>query len=149
MTAAAAGKIGKLRHDPFAMLPFCGYHMGDYFRHWLEMGKLLGDQAPKIYHVNWFRKGEDGKFLWPGFGENMRVLKWIFERCEGTGESVATPVGGFPKDFEALEELFKIDPKAWKKEVKELREYFTLFGDRLPEEITKELDNLEGRINEL
>ncbi|QVL58066.1 MAG: phosphoenolpyruvate carboxykinase (GTP) [Simkaniaceae bacterium] len=149
MTAAAAGKIGKLRHDPFAMLPFCGYHMGDYFGHWLEMGSLLGGKAPKIYHANWFRKGKDGKFLWPGFGENMRVLKWIFERCDGLGEGVKNPVGIFPKDFGAPDELFEIDVDAWKEEVKGLREYFTLFGDRLPKEITKELDDLERRVSEL
>lgn len=149
MTAAAAGKVGKLRHDPFAMLPFCGYHMGDYFGHWLEMGKLLGDKAPKIYHANWFRKGEEGKFLWPGFGENMRVLKWIFERCEGLGEGRKTPVGIFPKDFDAPKELFEINGEAWKEEVKGLREYFTLFGERLPEEISQELDNLERRVSEL
>ena len=149
MTAAAAGKIGKLRHDPFAMLPFCGYHMGDYFGHWLEMGKLLGDKAPKIYHANWFRKDKKGKFLWPGFGENIRVLKWIFERCEGMCEGIESPVGVFPKDFDAPKELFEIDVEAWKEEVKGLREYFTLFGDRLPKEITKELDDLERRIKEL
>ncbi len=147
MTAAAAGKVGKLRHDPFAMLPFCGYHMGDYFGHWLEMGKLLGDKAPKIYHVNWFRKGDDGKFLWPGFGENMRVLKWIFERCEGSGEGSESFVGTFPKTFDAPKKLFEVDPAAWKKEVKGLREYFTLFGDRLPEGIKEELDGLERRIS--
>ncbi len=149
MTAAAAGEIGKLRHDPFAMLPFCGYHMGDYFGHWLEMGKLLGDKAPKIYHVNWFRKGADGKFLWPGFGENMRVLKWVFERCEGIGEGIESAVGVFPKDFDSPKELFRVDPMAWKKEVEGLREYFTLFGERLPKGISEELDNLEKRIDEI
>ncbi|MCP5505572.1 MAG: phosphoenolpyruvate carboxykinase (GTP) [Chlamydiales bacterium] len=149
MTAAAAGKIGKLRHDPFAMLPFCGYNMGDYFAHWLEMGKLLGDKAPKIFHVNWFRKDREGNFLWPGFGENMKVLKWIFERCEGKGEGEATPVGVMPTHFEAAEELFKVEKKAWLKEVDGLRDYFTLFGDRLPEGITQELDALEHRLNEL
>jgi phosphoenolpyruvate carboxykinase (GTP) len=148
-TAAAAGKVGKLRHDPFAMLPFCGYNMGDYFAHWLEMGKLLGDKAPKIYHANWFRKDKEGNFLWPGFGENIKVLKWIFERCEGTAEGEETALGVMPKNFEAKEELFTIDKKAWLKEVNGLREYFTLFGNRLPEGIKEELDHLEKRIDEL
>jgi phosphoenolpyruvate carboxykinase (GTP) len=148
MTAAAAGKVGKLRHDPFAMLPFCGYNMGDYFAHWLEMGKLLGDKAPKIYHVNWFRKDKEGKFLWPGFGENMKVLKWIFERCEGSAEGEETAVGIIPKNFEAREELFTIEKKAWLKEVDGLSDYFTLFEDHLPEGIQEELDQLKRRLNE-
>lgn len=148
MTAAAAGKVGKLRHDPFAMLPFCGYNMGDYFAHWLEMGKLLGDKAPKIYHVNWFRKDKEGKFLWPGFGENMKVLKWIFERCEGSAEGEQTAVGIIPKNFEAREELFTIEKKAWLKEVDGLSDYFTLFEDHLPEGIQEELDQLKHRLNE-
>jgi phosphoenolpyruvate carboxykinase (GTP) len=147
MTAAAAGKVGKLRHDPFAMLPFCGYNMGDYFAHWLEMGKLLGDKAPKIYHVNWFRKDKEGKFLWPGFGENMKVLKWIFERCEGSAEGEQTAVGIIPKNFEAREELFTIEKKAWLKEVDGLSDYFTLFEDHLPEGIQEELDQLKHRLN--
>ena len=147
MTAAAAGKIGALRHDPFAMLPFCGYNMGDYFGHWLEMGELLGSKAPKIYHANWFRKGENGKFLWPGFGENIHVLKWIFERCEGTGEAIDSPVGLLPKDFNAQKELFEIDPSLWREEVKGLREYYKLFGGHLPEGILEELNNLEKRIS--
>jgi phosphoenolpyruvate carboxykinase (GTP) len=147
MTAAAAGKIGALRHDPFAMLPFCGYNMGDYFGHWLEMGELLGSKAPKIYHANWFRKGKNGEFLWPGFGENIHVLKWIFERCEGTGEALDSPVGLLPKDFNAQKELFEIDPSLWKKEVKGLREYYKLFGGHLPEGILEELNNLEKRIS--
>ncbi|QVL56605.1 MAG: phosphoenolpyruvate carboxykinase (GTP) [Simkaniaceae bacterium] len=147
MTAAAAGKIGELRHDPFAMLPFCGYNMGDYFGHWLEMGELLGSKAPKIYHVNWFRKGKDGKFLWPGFGENIHVLKWIFKRCEGTGEAIDSPVGLLPKNFDAQKELFAIDPSLWKEEVKGLREYYKLFGGHLPKGILEELNNLEKRIS--
>lgn len=147
MTAAAAGKIGALRHDPFAMLPFCGYNMGDYFGHWLEMGKLLGDKAPKIYHVNWFRKSSDGKFLWPGFGENIHVLKWIFERCEGIGKAKETPVGRVPENFDAPQELFEIDVPKWKEELAGLREYYTLFGDRLPQGIREELDNLGKRLD--
>ncbi|MCB1116317.1 MAG: phosphoenolpyruvate carboxykinase (GTP) [Chlamydiia bacterium] len=149
MTAAAAGKVGKLRHDPFAMLPFCGYNMGDYFAHWLEMGKLLGDKAPKIFHVNWFRKDDEGKFLWPGFGENVRVLKWMFERCSGSVEGEETAVGIFPKDFEAEKALFEIDKKAFLKEVDGLRDYFTLFGEKLPKEMAEELDHLETRLDDL
>ncbi|MCB1107067.1 MAG: phosphoenolpyruvate carboxykinase (GTP), partial [Chlamydiia bacterium] len=145
-TAAAAGEVGALRHDPFAMLPFCGYNMGDYFGHWLEMGERLGTHAPKIFHVNWFRKGKDGKFLWPGFGENIHVLKWIFERCEGRGEGVKSPVGLLPKNFDAPQELFEINRDQWKKEVEELREYFKLFGNRLPDKIREELENLKGRL---
>lgn len=158
MTAAAAGTLGKLRHDPFAMLPFCGYNMGDYFGHWLEMGKILGDKAPKIFHVNWFRKSEEGQFLWPGFGENMRVLKWMFERCEGTEEAQETPLGHLPLEGaldveglnlspEALKELFAIDQEAWKKEAAGLRDYFKLFGQHLPEGIRFELDALEKRLS--
>ncbi len=147
MTAAAAGKIGALRHDPFAMLPFCGYNMGDYFDHWLEMGELLGSKAPKIYHVNWFQKGKNGEFLWPGFGENIYVLKWIFERCEGIGEATDSPVGLVPKGFKASKELFEVDPSLWKEEVKGLREYYKLFGGNFPESILEELNNLEKRIS--
>ena len=148
MTAAAAGKIGALRHDPFAMLPFCGYHMGDYFAHWLEMGQLLGNKAPKIYHVNWFRKSPKGDFLWPGFGENIHVLKWIFERCEGEAEVVETPLGNLPQTFDAAEELFEIDVKAWKEEVSKLHDYFKLFGKRLPKGISEELEQLNQRLDE-
>ncbi len=147
MTAAAAGKIGALRHDPFAMLPFCGYNMGDYFGHWLEMGELLGSKAPKIYHANWFRKGKNGEFLWSGFGENIHVLKWIFERCQGTGEAIDSPVGLLPKDFNAQKELFEIDRSLWKEEVKGLREYYKLLEGHLPEGILEELNNLEKRIS--
>ena len=146
MTAAAAGEIGALRHDPFAMLPFCGYHKGDYIAHWLKMGKILGDKAPKIYHVNWFRKSQDGAFLWPGFGENIRVLKWIFERCEGEAEAKETPIGKIPKDFDAHSELFKIEAHEWKEQVQKLRTYFSTFGERLPQGLHEELDNLEMRL---
>lgn len=158
-TAAAAGEVGKLRHDPFAMLPFCGYHMGDYFAHWLEMGKAgTADQLPKIFAVNWFRKDKDGNYLWPGFGENTRVLKWIFERCEGVGEAIKTPIGYLPTaealDLtglnlppNALKELLGADKEDWLKEVSELREYYKLFGEQLPLGIRSELDQLETQLN--
>lgn len=158
MTAAAFGQIGKLRHDPFAMLPFCGYHMGDYFNHWLEMGKKSSpDKLPKIYYVNWFQKDADGKFTWPGFGENSRVLKWIFERTSGTGKAEKTPIGMIPAegalDLSGLKtapnvfkNLFQVNKQAWQEEVKELREYFKLFGDKMPKLLLKELDELEKRL---
>lgn len=157
-TAAAAGEVGKLRHDPFAMLPFCGYNMGDYFSHWLNMGKKTSlDKLPRIYYVNWFLKNDQGEYLWPGFGENSRVLKWIFERVSGDGSAVESPIGYLPRPGaldtsglkitpEALEQLFKIDKEAWNREVVELDHYFTLFGDRLPKEIAKELELLKERV---
>lgn len=158
MTAAAEGSVGKLRHDPFAMLPFCGYHMGDYFKHWFEMGeKADPEKLPKIFYVNWFRKGESGEFLWPGFGENSRVLKWMFEVIQGQAGKEKTAVGYVPEahsldlshleiDQSAIKKLFEVDPKTWLEEVKELREYFKLFADRLPKEILMELDSLEKRL---
>ncbi len=160
MTAAAAGKIGELRHDPFAMLPFCGYNMGDYFNYWFSIGtRASPKQLPKIYYVNWFRKDNEGKFLWPGFGENMRVLKWIFERTSGQADATKTPIGNLPAPEaldltglnlpkENLEQLLRVDPKAWKGELAELRNYFKLFGDHLPEKMQIELDNLEKRLSE-
>jgi len=148
MTAAAAGKIGKLRHDPFAMLPFCGYNMGDYFGHWLQAAEKKG--VPKIFHVNWFRKGEDGKFLWPGFGENIKVLAWIFERCDGKETADKTPLGYMPKKgvLDAPSELFEIDKEKWEKELEEIKEYFTLFGSHLPSGIREQIKDLEQRICE-
>lgn len=159
-TAAAAGTVGHLRHDPFAMLPFCGYHMGDYFQHWLDIGKKASaEKLPKIFYVNWFRKDADGHYVWPGFGENCRVLKWIFERCSGADNAVATPIGYRPKDdaldlsnlnlsHEAKELLFHIDKQAWKKEIKSLRNYYKIFGSKLPKGIHDELDALENRLRE-
>jgi phosphoenolpyruvate carboxykinase (GTP) len=158
-TAAAVGAVGKLRHDPFAMLPFCGYHMGDYFGHWLELGeKADSSKLPRIYYVNWFRRNEEGKFLWPGFGDNSRVLKWIFERVSGSEESVKTPIGHVPTpealdtsglnlSSEQLNELLSVDRAAWKKEVVELRDYFKMFGDRLPKGIQEELNALDSRLD--
>ena len=159
-TAAAAGTVGKLRHDPFAMLPFCGYNMGDYFNHWLDMGKKTeASKLPRVYYVNWFRRNQEGKFLWPGFGENSRILKWIFERTEGSAEAEKTPIGYLPNpenlDLEGLDlqpeylkELLTVDRSAWKDEVNELREYFSMFGDHLPSGIKEELDTLDKRLSE-
>jgi len=158
MTAAAAGTVGKLRRDPFAMLPFCGYHMGDYFAHWLSMGnKSTPDKLPKIYYVNWFRKGSDGKFLWPGYGENSRVLKWIIERVAGTAEAITTPIGNIPTrdglDLSgldlpagALDELLKVDIAEWKNEIPGIREHFATFGEHLPQELAAQVDALEKRL---
>ncbi len=155
-TAAAAGTVGKLRHDPFSMLPFCGYHMGDYFNHWLNIGKKASAKLPKIYYVNWFRK-EKNAFLWPGFGENSRVLKWIFQRCEGEVEGKKTEIGILPTleelDLQGLqigkeqvETLLKVDREAWKEEAQELERYFQIFGERLPEGIREELEALKTRL---
>ncbi|MCH9609760.1 MAG: Phosphoenolpyruvate carboxykinase [GTP] [Chlamydiales bacterium] len=155
MTAAAAGEIGKVRHDPFAMLPFCGYNMGDYFAHWVEMGQQR--KLPKIYAVNWFRKGEEGNFLWPGFGENIRILKWIFERTEGMDHAVEKPIGYLPKEDaldlegldvtkEELKALFRIEPSEWKEEIGEMRTYFKQFGTHLPKEMEAQLERIEKKL---
>src|SRR5262245_3881988 len=150
-TAAAAGKIGELRRDPMAMLPFCGYNMGDYWAHWLKIGKRKGTRLPKLYYVNWFRKGEDGDFLWPGYSENSRVLKWIFERIEGTAKAVETPIGNLPAPQaidmtglsdvtpEDLATLLRVDVEGWLTEVPMMQEHFDQFGDRLPRELLDEL----------
>lgn len=155
MTAAAAGEIGVLRHDPFAMLPFCGYNMGDYFAHWLEMGKIKN--PPKIYTVNWFRKDAAGKFLWPGFGENIRVLKWIFERCSGSGAALQKPIGLVPTEDaldveglnmpkESLKALFRIEKEQWESEIDEMRTYLEKFGSHLPKELSNWLEKIEKGI---
>src|SRR5690606_13329782 len=147
-TAAAEGTVGELRRDPFAMLPFCGYNMADYWQHWLDMGEKLGAKAPKIFQVNWFRKGADGTFLWPGFGDNSRVLAWVLRRVEGTVAADSSPVGLLPlaQDLEldgldltpeALDELFAIDPSSWLAECDLTEEYFAKFGDRLPERLAQ------------
>jgi phosphoenolpyruvate carboxykinase (GTP) len=152
-TAAAVGAVGVVRRDPMAMLPFCGYHMGDYFRHWLAMGKKLGASAPRIFGVNWFRK-RDGKYLWPGFGENMRVLQWMFERVKGRGHSTDTPVGRVPSwkdlqwkgleqiDAQAFQELMRVDAEEWKREVSLQKEFFATLGERLPTEFPRIQDEL-------
>lgn len=136
------------------MLPFCGYNMGDYFQHWLDVGKKISpEKRPRIYQVNWFRKAKEGKFLWPGFGENIRVLKWIFERAGGKAEATKTPLGNIPGnalDLSSLtvsmEELFKIDPTEWKKEAEELSSYFTIFGTKFPKALQGQLAALEQRL---
>ncbi len=157
-TAAATGKVGAVRFDPFAMLPFCGYHMGDYFAHWLGMTSRTDvSKLPRIYHVNWFRKGADGRFLWPGYGENSRVLKWVFERVTGTGQAVETPIGRLPApgalDLQGLqvpaahmEELLRVDVDGWTSELPQVREHFAKFGDRLPAGLKDELAALEQRL---
>ncbi len=157
-TAAAAGAVGVVRRDPMAMLPFCGYHMGDYFAHWLEMGKKLGDKAPKIFNVNWFRTDDEGHFIWPGFGDNMRVLNWIVDRCEGKADAVETPIGYEPKpedidtegldiDLDTLKGLLNVDKDLWKEEAKGIHEFYAKFGDKLPKELEAELANLEANLN--
>lgn len=157
-TAAAAGAVGVVRRDPMAMLPFCGYHMGDYFKHWLEMGEKLGNKAPKIFNVNWFRLDDEGHFIWPGFGDNMRVLMWILDRCEGKVDAVETPIGYEPKpedinlegldiDVNVVKDLLNVDKDLWKEEAKGIREFFGKFGDRLPKEMMDELNGLEKRLN--
>ena len=156
MTAAAAGKVGQVRRDPMAMLPFCGYHMGDYFRHWINMQRRLSE-TPRIFHVNWFRKDQDGNFLWPGYGENMRVLKWVFDRVRGGGRAKETPIGwvprhkdidwtglDFPKaQFEALQEF---DRKAWRSEVLGHEELFLDLHSHLPKELMFERELLICRM---
>ena len=157
-TAANIGDIGALRRDPFAMKPFCGYNMGDYFQHWLDMGDRLGNKAPRIFYVNWFRKGPSGKFLWPGFGENSRVLKWMCERIEGKAGAQETPIGLLPNETdldlkglkipqENLKELLRVDIDAWRAEITSLEGHFTQFGDRLPARMKKQLEALKGRLD--
>ncbi len=157
-TAAAAGTVGSLRHDPFAMLPFCGYHMGDYFAHWLKVGAAADQKKlPRIYYVNWFRKGGDGKYLWPGYGDNSRVLKWIFERVEGTAKALDTPIGRVPApgalDMGGLRipdagmaELLKVDVEGWIAELPSIKQHFEKFGARLPQGLKEELAALERRL---
>jgi phosphoenolpyruvate carboxykinase (GTP) len=159
-TAAAAGKVGELRRDPFAMLPFCGYHMGDYFAHWIEIGKrTTPDKLPRMFYVNWFRKNKEGKFLWPGYGENSRILKWVFERIEGKGKAVKTPIGYLPApgaiDLDGLdvsesdmEDLLMVDIGEWKKEAATIEEHYRKFGDRLPPELGRQLEALRERLDE-
>ena len=156
-TAAAAGAVGVVRRDPMAMLPFCGYNMGDYFKHWIEMGEMLGDKAPKIFNVNWFRVDEDGHFIWPGFGDNLRVLEWILKRCDNEVDAVETAIGYVPKpedinleglkdfDEEKLASILKVDNAKWAKEAAGVEEFYKKFGDKLPQELRDELNGLEER----
>ena len=155
-TAAAAGAVGVVRRDPMAMLPFCGYHMGDYFKHWIEMGEVLGDKAPKIFNVNWFRVDEEGHFIWPGFGDNLRVLEWILKRCENEVDADETAIGYVPKaedinleglDFsvETLKGILAVDNAKWAKEAAGVEEFYTKFGDKLPAELRAELEGLKAR----
>jgi len=159
MTAAAFGAIGQLRRDPMAMLPFCGYNMADYWGHWLKMGQTEGAKMPKIYYVNWFRKNDAGKFMWPGFGENSRVLKWIFERCNGTADAIETAIGNMPTlnaiDFDGLDmaeediaNLMRVDTDGWLSELAGIEEYYATFGDRLPIELSNQVAALRKRLED-
>ncbi|MGO9027285.1 MAG: phosphoenolpyruvate carboxykinase (GTP), partial [Acidimicrobiales bacterium] len=157
-TAAAAGAVGNLRRDPFAMLPFCGYNMADYFAHWLDVGQEADpEKLPKIFYVNWFRKDESGRWLWPGYGENSRVLEWVFERVSGTGEAVDTAIGYLPApgaiNTDGLDvsdadmaKLLAVDAEDWRAEVPLIREYYATFGAKLPDELLAEVDKLEKQL---
>ncbi len=157
MTAAAFGAIGQLRRDPMAMLPFCGYNMADYWGHWLDMGKTEGAKMPKVYYVNWFRKNEAGKFMWPGFGENSRVLKWVFERCNGAADAIETAIGNMPTldgiDFNGLDmsdediaNLMRVDTEGWLSELQGIEEYYDTFGAHLPAELRAQVQALRERL---
>ncbi len=157
-TAAATGAVGVVRRDPMAMLPFCGYHMGDYWAHWIEMGKKLGDKAPKIFNVNWFRTDDDGNFLWPGFGDNLRVLDWIVNRCEGKADAVETAIGYVPNaedinidgltdfDLPTLKSILEVDKDLWRAEIGGIEEFYAKFGDKLPETLKTELETLKTNL---
>ena len=159
-TAAAAGAVGVVRRDPMAMLPFCGYNMADYWQHWIDIGKTLDpDKAPKIFNVNWFRKDEDGNFMWPGFGDNLRVLEWIINRCEGKVDAQETAIGYLPfaKDInltgiedevtpESLEKILDVDKELWKEDARGIEEFYAKFGDKLPTALRQQLDNLEAAL---
>ena len=157
MTAAAAGGLGELRFDPFAMLPFCGYNMADYFAHWLKVGRTQGATLPKIFMVNWFRKDDDDNFIWPGFGENSRVLAWIFRRCDDDADAVETPIGLVPSEDaihtegldlapKAMAELLKVDPEEWQAQLPQVQQHFAQFGDDLPDALREQLEKLEGAL---
>ncbi len=157
-TAAAAGAVGRLRRDPFAMLPFCGYNMADYLGHWLKVGRQADpEKLPRIFYVNWFRKDDAGNFLWPGYGENSRVLEWVFERCNGGGEAVETPIGILPREgaipaeglnvsVDAMHELLRVDIEGWRQELPSIEEHFDELGERMPPELLDELAELEKRL---
>jgi phosphoenolpyruvate carboxykinase (GTP) len=157
-TAAAAGVVGELRFDPFAMLPFCGYNMGDYFKHWLEIGEATdAANLPKLFWVNWFRKSDEGKFLWPGFGDNSRVLKWIVDRLEGTADAIDTAIGRVPAagaldvtgldiDEATMATLLSVDNAAWAAELPQIEAHYDSIGTQLPAELRDELRELEKRL---
>jgi phosphoenolpyruvate carboxykinase (GTP) len=155
-TAATTGQVGVVRRDPMAMLPFCGYNMGDYWRHWLQMGKK-SDKLPEVFYVNWFRRDADGGFMWPGYGDNLRVLRWVIERITGQGKAVETPIGFLPTPDaidttgldmapDAMKELTSVDPEAWSREMDEVSEFFSKYGDRLPPEIPREIERIRGSL---
>ena len=157
-TAAATGAVGVVRRDPMAMLPFCGYHMGDYFKHWIDMGEVLGENAPKIFNVNWFRLADEGNFLWPGFGDNFRVLEWIVKRCNGEADATEPAIGyvpaaedinleGLDMDIEVLKSILEVDNEKWLSEVAGIEEFYKKFGDRLPEELRAQLSGLKERLS--
>jgi phosphoenolpyruvate carboxykinase (GTP) len=156
-TAANIGSVGNLRRDPFAMMPFCGYNMADYFQHWFDMGDRLGTKAPRIFYVNWFRKNKDGKWLWPGFGENSRVLKWMCERLEGTAHAMETPIGCVPSETDLdlhgldwpqdrIQEALRVDAEAWRPEIADIDTFFAQFGSRLPARLADQLRSLAARL---
>ena len=156
-TAAATGAVGVVRRDPMAMLPFCGYHMGDYFKHWIEMGEKLGKNAPKVFNVNWFRLDDEGHFIWPGFGDNLRVLEWIINRCEDKADAVETPIGFVPKaedinleglDFsvDTLKSILEVKKDQWTKEAAGIEEFYKKFGDKLPAELREQLNILKNNL---
>ena len=157
-TAAAAGAVGVVRRDPMAMRPFCGYNMGDYFAHWIEMGKKLGDKAPKIFHVNWFRTDDEGHFIWPGFGDNMRVLMWMLARCRGEVDAVETPIGYVPKaedinidgldgiTLDTVKGLLDVDKKLWMEDANGVEALYDEIGARVPAELRKQLADLKARL---
>ncbi len=156
-TAAATGAVGVVRRDPMAMRPFCGYHMGDYFGHWLEMGEKLGDKAPKIFNVNWFRTDDEGHFIWPGFGDNLRVLEWILKRCENKVGAQETAIGyvpyaedinleGLDLDIDTLKGLLEVDKDLWKQDAEGIKEFYAQFGDRLPQELRNQLNTMVEKL---
>jgi len=159
-TAAAAGKVGRLRWDPMAMLPFCGYHMADYFRHWLNIGQRDGAKLPRIFYVNWFRKDADGKFLWPGYRDNSRVLAWIFRRCDSNAAAVETPIGlvpplgdggidtdGLDISDKAMTKLLEVDIDGWKHQLPQMHEHYAEFGEKLPATLHAQLAQLDERLH--
>jgi phosphoenolpyruvate carboxykinase (GTP) len=158
-TAASTGSVGTLRFDPMAMLPFCGYHMADYWAHWLKLGQREGAKLPKLFYVNWFRKGDDGKYLWPGYGENSRVLAWICRRCDGSADATESEIGllpplgdggidttGLDVTDAAMQELLAVDVDGWKQQLPQLHEHYAQFGSKLPAALREELSGLERRL---